>query len=82
VEDKISALFVRHSTIGIIRVLAPLELDLQFLILFVSLLVKLEIIVKHFRANQERESPMSRRVQDLLEEAFNVRRPTFVEPKV
>jgi hypothetical protein len=82
VEDEITALFVRHSTIGVIRVLAPLELNLQSLILLVSPLIILEVIVKHLCANQERKSPMSRRVQYLLEEALDVRRPTFVQPKM
>jgi membrane protein implicated in regulation of membrane protease activity len=82
VEEEISAFVVWHRAIGVVRVLALLKFNLQFLIFLIALLIEFEVVIKVLRTGQERESTVSRRMQYLLEEAFDVRGPTFVEPKV
>lgn len=81
-EEEISAFVVWHRAIGVVRVLALLKFNLQFLIFLIALLIEFEVVIKVLRTGQERESTVSRRMQYLLEEAFDVRGPTFVEPKV
>lgn len=81
-KEEISAFVVRHRAISIVGVLALLKFNLQFLIFLIALLIEFEVVIKVLSTGQERESTVSRRMQYLLEEALDVRRPTFVEPKV
>lgn len=48
-EEEISAFVVWHRAIGIVRVLAFLEFDLQFLIFLIALLIEFEVIIKRLR---------------------------------
>lgn len=65
----------------IVRVLTFLKVDNEPLV-FRPFLVLLQVVLEGFVANEEREPSVRRRVYLLLQHAFNVRRPAFIQPEV
>lgn len=81
VKDQVSSFLVWNAAVGIIRIFSLLKFNHQPLI-FWSILVLLQRVVKGFGANQERESAVSWGVQNLLQNTLDVSCPALVQPEV
>ena len=81
VEDEVRALLVRDGAVRVVGVLARVEVDDEALVLG-PVDVLLERVLERLLADEEGEAAVGGRVQELEEDALDVRRPAFVEPKV